>query len=113
MVIPGSSEHRSGDASRKCGRETDDEQSDSEGVHDPDTADISQTETFESSEAGEAFLEAAFSKRMDAKSRTQRIETQGTSNCRWTKCPGLDPTVSANVLKEAVRTDNQTKKLHE
>ena len=73
-VIPGSSEHRSGSANRKHGWETDCEQSNSVGVKDPDTADTSQTATFKLSEAGEVLLEAAFSKCMDTKSRTQYID---------------------------------------
>ena len=100
-AIPSSSEHHSGSANRKRSRETDEEQSDSEGVEDPDTTDTSQTKTFEISEAGEAIQEATFSKCMDAKSRTQHIEKQGMPNCRWTKCPALNPVVSDNVLKQS------------
>ena len=36
-----------------------------------------------------------------AKSRTQHIEKQGMPNCRWTKCPALNPVVSDNVLKQS------------
>ena len=64
---PGSSDHHSGDAKKKCGRETK-EEVDSEdnygGTEDPDNL---QTETFPLYQAGDASLKTTFSKQMEPK----------------------------------------------
>ena len=100
--------NRSGGVQRKRGRETDDEEE-----VDSDDEDEIDADTFQLSEAGEAFLQTAFSKRMNAKGQAKWIEKQGVPDFLWTKCPTLDPVISANVSKDAIRSDNREKKLQE
>jgi len=112
----GSSGIRSGEAGqRRRGRETDEDDDDVErDCDDPDDDDLllDEATTFPLSEAGNAFLEAAFSKRMEKKTYENRIQKCGTPDSRWSKCPDLDAVVVANLPKDTVRTDAKAKRLH-
>ena len=105
----GNSGNRSGGAQRKRGRETNEEEPDTDEEFDAEI----DADSFQLSEAGEAFLQTAFSKRMDRKNRAQRVEKLGMPDCRWTKCPTLDPVVAANLPKDTIRNDLRAKQLQE
>ena len=110
---PGTSDHHPGSGNRKHGRETDNEAESEDSYVSPEDSDNIHAEVFSLSETKEAFLDTTFNKRMDTKTRAQRIEKQGTPDCRWTKCPALDAVVSTTVPKQTVRNDNRVKKLQE
>ena len=73
---------------------------------------MDETETFPLSEAGNAFLEVAFSKRLEKNSYEKKIKKHGTPDSRWTRCPDLDAVVAANLPKDTVRADSKAKRLN-
>jgi len=111
---------RSGEVGqRKRRRETNEEDDDTRdrGSSKPDDEEeeydsMEENETFPLSETGNAFLEAAFSKRMNNTSYTSKIKKHGTPDSRWTRCPELDAVVLANLPKETVSADSKAKRLH-
>jgi len=74
LVAPddsGNSDNRSGGVQRKGGRETEEDQ---DSDDDPTKIDA---DTFQLSEAGEAFLETAFKKRMDSLDKRSALKSKG------------------------------------
>ena len=105
---PGSSGCCSGKAQRKHCRETnyndEDEGERKDREEDNDDASEDESETlFQVSEAGNAFLETVFGKRLEAATRRKRVQKQGKPDSRWTKCPELDPVVASTLSKETVK----------
>lgn len=112
---PSSSGYRSGEAQRKRGCKTDysDEDEDERCEEDDDNTSEDEGKTlFQVSEAGNAFLETVFSKRLEAATRRKRVQKQGKPDSRWTKCLELDPVVTSALLKETIKADNKAKRLH-
>ena len=110
LVIPdnsGNSDNCSASMQSKCSPETEE---DRDSDNEPTEIDA---DTFQLSETREAFLETAFKKRMDSAGRAKHIENLGVPDCCWTKCPTLDPIVSANLPKNTIRMDNREKQLQE
>ena len=79
--------------------------SDEEDVYEPGTIsdDEDASELVELSDATGAFMEAAFKTKLENPQRKKKLAKFGTPNCRWVQCPKLDPVVSANVSREAIR----------
>jgi len=73
---------------------------------------MEESKTFPLSKAANAFLEAAFSKRVDNTSYTSKIKKHGTLDSRWTRYPELDAMVLANLPNETVSADSKAKRLH-
>ena len=65
------------------------------------------------SEAASTFLEAAFKTRLDNTTRRAKIKKFGVPDSRWTKCPRIDPVVTANISKEAERSDRSVSRLQQ
>jgi len=103
----GNSDNHSAGMQWKCDRETEENQD-----SDDEPTEI-DADMFQLSEAGEAFLETAFKKKMDSAGQAKCVENQGASDYCWTKCPTLDPVVSANLPKDTIRMDNWAKQLQE
>ena len=57
------------------------------------------------SEAAAAFLEAAFSMKLDNNAQKAKAKVDGIPDSRWIQCAKLDLVVSANVLAAARATD--------
>ena len=104
---PGFSGYRSGNEQRKRSRETDDNDEDEDGrkdwEEDDDASEDEGKTLFQVSEAGNAFLETVFSKRLEAATRRKRVQKQGKPDSRWTKCLELDPVVASTLSKETVK----------
>ena len=64
------------------------------------------------SEAGNAFLETVFGKRLEAAMRKKQVQKQGKPDSRWTKYRKLDPVVTSTLPKEIIKADNKAKRLH-
>ena len=87
----GSSSFRLGEAgkrkrSRETDKEDDDMRPDDEQPEYDDDFSLDDTETFPLLEAGNAFLETAFSKHMDKKMYKNHVQQLGTPDSRWSKC---------------------------
>ena len=76
---------------------------------DPPSSDEDNDDTFTLTEAGSAFMEAAFKTKLNAASR-KKMAKLGTPNCRWTKSPELDSFIASTIPKEVVRNDNAAQK---
>ena len=63
------------------------------------------------SEAAAAFLEAAFSTKLDNNARKAKGKTNGTPDSRWIQCAKLDPVVSANVSAAARTADRASSRI--
>ena len=101
---------------RKCGQETDekDDGTRGRGSSKPDDKEedydsIEEGKTFPFSEAGNAFLEAAFSKCMDNTSCTSKMKRHGRLDSHWTRFPELDAVVLGNLPKDTVSANSKAK----
>ena len=65
------------------------------------------------SEAASAFLEMAFKSKIDNSVRRTKIKKFGIPDSRWTRCPKIDTVVSANISRDAERTDRTTSRLQQ
>jgi len=65
--------------------------------------DVSQGPLVMLSEAAAAFLETAFSMKLD--NNAQKVKANGIPDLRWIQCAKLDSVVSANVLTAAKTAD--------
>ena len=67
--------------------------------------------TFTLSEAGTAFMEAAFKTKLNATARKRKIGKLGLPDCKWTKSPELDAFIASSIPKEVVKNDNTEQKI--
>ena len=77
---------------------------------DPPSSDEDNDNTFTLTEAGSAFMEAAFKTKLNATSQKKKMAKLGTPDCRWTKSPELDSFIASTIPKEVVRNDNAAQK---
>ena len=73
--------------------------------------DASQGPLVPISEAAAAFLEAAFSMKLDNNARKAEAKADGIPDSRWIQCAKLDSVVSANVSAAARATDRASSRI--
>ena len=76
----------------------------------PPSSDEDNDDTFILTEAGSAFMEAAFKTKLNAASQKKKMVKLGTPDCRWTKPPELDSFIASTIPKEVVCNDNAAQK---
>ena len=64
---------------------------------DPPSSDEDNDDTFTLTEAGSAFMEAAFKTKLNAASRKKKMAKLGTPDCRWTKSPELESLIASTI----------------
>ena len=93
--------------SKKTRLEDDEVNSDEEA----EDTDVSQGPLVTLSEAVAAFLETAFSIKLDNNSRKAKAKANGTPDSRWIQCAKLDSVVSANVSAAARTADRASSRI--
>ena len=72
-----------------------------------------ETEVYQLSEAGGAFIETTFKSKLDNATRKARATKYGVPDSRWLKCPKLDPVISTTVSTSARRADRSASRLQQ
>ena len=88
-------------------------QEDDEGISDDEVEDndTSQGPVVPISEVAAAFLEAAFSMKLDNNARKAKAKADGIPDSCWIQCAKLDSLVSANVSSAARATDSASSQI--
>ena len=71
------------------------------------------TELYQLSEVGRAFIEMTFKLKLENVTRKACAITYGVPDSRWLKCPKLDPIISTTVLMSARPADRSTSRLQQ